>query len=51
MFSTSAKIYAIPRTVRVGRKDRPEAKLPEELRRAGYGEKDGSSSAGQLSAC
>ena len=45
VFSTSAKIYASPRLVRVGSKY-SISEIAAELRRAGYGEKDGESPLG-----
>ncbi len=45
VFSSSAKIYAIPRTIRVGQKvDLRE--IANQLRRAGYAENDGQSAMG-----
>jgi penicillin-binding protein 1B len=49
VFSSSAKIYAIPRTVRVGQKlDLRE--IANQLRRAGYAENDGQSAMGSYRA-
>ena len=45
MFSTSAKIYAIPQTVRLGEKI-SEREIAADLRHAGYSEKDGDSPLG-----
>ena len=45
VFANSAKIYAIPKTVRVGEKITPH-EIAAELRRAGYSDKDGQSSMG-----
>ena len=45
VFSNSAKIYAIPQTVRVGEKIEPRM-IAAELRRAGYSDKDASSPMG-----
>jgi len=42
VFSNSAKIYAIPRAVRVGEKIEPK-QIASELRHAGYTDKDGQS--------
>ena len=42
VFSNSAKIYAIPRSVRVGEKIEPK-QIASELRHAGYTDKDGQS--------
>jgi len=42
VFSSSAKIYAIPRVVRVGEKITPK-EIAAQLQRAGYSEKDGQS--------
>jgi penicillin-binding protein 1B len=42
VFSNSAKIYAIPRSVRVGEKIEPR-EIATQLRRAGYSEKSGES--------
>jgi penicillin-binding protein 1B len=42
VFSNSAKIYAIPRAVRVGEKIEPK-QIAAELRHAGYSDKDGQS--------
>ena len=47
MFSNSAKIYALPRTVRDG--DKMDAKeIAASLRRAGYSDKDGQSELGSF---
>jgi penicillin-binding protein 1B len=45
VFSTSAKIYAIPQTVRLGEKI-SEREIAADLRHAGYAEKDGDSPLG-----
>jgi penicillin-binding protein 1B len=45
VFGNSAKIYAIPQTVRVGEKIEPSV-IAAELRRAGYSDKDGASPMG-----
>ncbi len=45
VFASSAKIYALPHTVRDGEKIEPKA-IAAELRRAGYSDKDGESKLG-----
>ncbi len=45
VFANSAKIYALPRTVRDGEKIEPK-EIAAELRRAGYSDKDGESKLG-----
>ncbi|HUA14836.1 MAG TPA: PBP1A family penicillin-binding protein [Verrucomicrobiae bacterium] len=45
VFSNSAKIYALPRTVRMGEKIEPRD-IVADLRRAGYSDKDGQSPLG-----
>ena len=45
VFANSAKIYALPQTVRDGEKIEPK-EIAAELRRAGYSEKDGESKMG-----
>jgi len=45
VFANSAKIYALPRTLHVGEKIEPR-EIANDLRRAGYSEKDGESKLG-----
>jgi penicillin-binding protein 1B len=47
IFSNSAKIYAMPRTVRTGEKIEA-SQIAADLRRAGYSDKDGQSSLGSF---
>ncbi len=47
VFANSAKIYALPRTVRDGEKIEPR-EIATELRRAGYSEEEGQSSLGSF---
>jgi penicillin-binding protein 1B len=47
VFANSAKIYSLPRTVRLGEKIEPR-EIAAELRRAGYSEKDGESNLGMF---